>query len=273
MTFLGPQGMENLEFCAAHSHNLSACICRAYLRSVSVSSVTQQHREIQFWMVKADSDEAPGSESQKANAFDICWTWMKVPKSGCSSRLKNKHPQDMCWLSDVLKCLLTEVQVVPFPDIYAFYCFCAIVALLFWVYLDLTSLWLSKQVFILILQCLQRRDGKSLMTEWWESVCVWEGLSTCCGQAACNHSDATTCWTNLFSAWRVCLEKQLIAVRPNHSYLTFWLSFFQPTSACRGALEETGEEWVSESSPRNYSHPPSCQTAEVILSGTASVTI
>lgn len=140
MTFLGPQGMENLEFGASHSYNLSACICRAYLHSLSVASVTQQHREIQFWMVKSEPGEAPGSDSQKANAFYIYGTWMKVPKSGCSSGLQNKHPQDLCWLSGALRCLLTEVQVVPLPDISAFYCFCAIVALLFWIYLNLMSL-------------------------------------------------------------------------------------------------------------------------------------
>lgn len=220
MTFLGPQGVENLEFGAAHSHNLSSlCICRAYLHSLSVASVTQQHREIQFWMVKSEPGEAPGSDSQKANAFDICGMWMKVPKSGCSSGLKNKHPQGICWLSDgcALKCLLTEVQVVSLPDISAFYCFCSIVALLFWIHLDLMSLYLSKKVFILIPQCLQSSDGKSLVTEWWESVCICEGLSTCCGQPACNHCDAATCWTNLFAAWRLCLEKQLLVVRPNIS--------------------------------------------------------
>lgn len=140
MTFLGPQGMENLEFGAPHSHNLSACICRASLHSLSVASVTQQRREIQFWMVKSEPGEAPGSDSQKANAFDICRMWTKVPKSGCSSGLQNKHPQDMCCLSDALKCLLTEVQVVPLPDTSAFYCFCAIVTLLFWIHFDLMSL-------------------------------------------------------------------------------------------------------------------------------------
>lgn len=96
-----------------------------HLQSLSaqpVANVTQQHREIQFWMVKSEPDEAPGSDSQKASAFDICWTWMKVPKSECSWGLKNKHPQDVCWLSDghALKCLFTEVQVVPIPILLPF---------------------------------------------------------------------------------------------------------------------------------------------------------
>lgn len=266
MTFLGPQGMENLEFGGAHSHNLSACICTACLHSLSVVSVTQQHREIQFWMVKSEPGEASGSDSQKANAFDICWTWMKVPKSGCSSGLRNKHAQDVACLSDghALKCLFTDVQVVPLPDISTFYCFCAIVALLFWIHLDLMLLELPKLVFILIPQCLQRSDGKCLVTEWWESVCVWEGLSTCSGQAVCNHSDAIPCWTNL----KAVPGKTVTAVRPNLSYLIFWVSCFQPTSACRGALEEIGEEWVSESSSKALivaTLCPGCQTAEVIL--------
>lgn len=72
VTFLDPKGVENLESDAAHSHNLSACIRRANLHSPSVASVTQQHREIQFWVVKSEPGEAPGSDSQKANAFDIC---------------------------------------------------------------------------------------------------------------------------------------------------------------------------------------------------------
>lgn len=276
VTFLDPKGVENLEFDAAHSHNLSACICRANLHSPSVASVTQQHREIQFWVVKSEPGEAPGPDSQKANAFDICGMWKKVPKSGYSSGLKNKYPQDICWLSNghALKFLLTEV---PLPGTSAFSCFCAIVALLSWIQLDLMSLNLSKKVFILIPQCLQRGDGKSLVAEWWESVCVWEGLSTCCGQAACNRSDATTCWTNLFSACRLCLEKQLLSVRTNLSYLTFWVSFFQPTAVCRGALGETGEEWDSliilTKALIVATLHPGCQTAEVILSEATFVTI
>lgn len=43
-----------------------------HLHSLSVGRVTQQQREIQLQMVKSEPGEAPGSDSQKANAFDIC---------------------------------------------------------------------------------------------------------------------------------------------------------------------------------------------------------
>ena len=102
---------------------------------------------------------------------------MKVLKSGCFSGLNNKHPQEMHWLSDccVIKLLLTEVQVVPFPDISAFLCFCATVALLTWTYLDLMLSYLSENVFVQIPQSLQISAGKSSVTEWWESVRVYSG--------------------------------------------------------------------------------------------------
>lgn len=67
VAFLDPQGMENSGSGAAHSHNPFSW----HLHSLSVGRVTQRQREIQWWTVKSEPGEAPGSDSQKANAFDI----------------------------------------------------------------------------------------------------------------------------------------------------------------------------------------------------------
>lgn len=99
-----------------------------------------------------------------------------------------------------------------------------------------------------------------MVAEWWESVCM--------GGSVARQLVTTLMLPHVEQTWRLCLEKQLIAVRPDLFYLIFWVSFFQLTSACRGALEEIGEERISESSSKALivaTLCPGCQTAEVIL--------
>lgn len=76
--------MENVGSCTAAPTTIQP-VLTGHVHGVSVGRVTQQQREIQPQMVKAGPDEAPGTDSQTANAFDFCRKVMKVPKSESSS--------------------------------------------------------------------------------------------------------------------------------------------------------------------------------------------